>query len=120
MRSFLRLCLCALLACWPSVASAEWVVLCFTDPSYCQPCRRLDETWKTDSVQDALRRNRCTRRIFRPSQMSSNERAVWAITVVPTTVLVECDEQDRVLRTIRRREGAMSSQQLIKFLDVSE
>lgn len=91
-------------------AHAEPVVLSFTDPVNCQPCKVLERTWQESKP--------ATRRVVIDVRTAERQSLKdWGVTCWPTTFLVDM-EAGKVTRVFRRKTGAMDAVELRKFLGV--
>jgi hypothetical protein len=93
-----------------SPANAEPVVLSFTDPENCPPCKVLDRSWQ--QARPATRRIVVDVRFADRSYL-----AKWGVDSWPDSVLVEI-EGDKVTRVYRRHVGSMTPAELLKFCEV--
>lgn len=93
----------------------QLVVLSFTDPSHCAPCRKLDAVWELESVKTVLKERNIRRDVIVPAKARRAILARWRVTSIPTTIAIK-ERDGKPIVTIQKTVGSMSESQLIEFL----
>ena len=98
------------LIAFAAVLRAETILVVFTDPPRCPPCRRLEKALAHPAVQSLL--GDCGIRLV--AETNPRRMAAWRVPAIPTAVLV--DVTDGRTTELRRFTGARSAWELIRFV----
>jgi hypothetical protein len=100
-----------------AIGSAETIVVSFSDLVSCPPCRQLEQTWRSRPIVALMqklerRRSHIDVRSADPALLRK-----WQVESWPTTFLVEVDENNKITKIYRRHNGAMSAEELARFVE---
>lgn len=102
----------------PCVACAESpetiVVICFTDPQTCPPCRAMEPLWDNQEIKEVMQDRGIKREVINPRR-SFRDRVKYKVNSWPTTIAVKRRNDGQEV-TIQRVVGGMSKETLKAFL----
>lgn len=101
-----------------AAASAETVIVSFSDLESCPPCKQLEQTFRSRPVLDKVRQLKLRRSHVDVITADPGLLRKWEVDAWPTTFLVEMDEKGKLIKIHKRHLGAMGVAELLEFLEV--
>lgn len=98
-------------------AAAETIVVSFSDLVSCAPCKQLEAAWRTPDVSAKMSALHWRRAHVDVNTADRKTMQAYGVTSWPVTYLVEVDEHNHILKVYKRRDGAMSAAELLRFLE---
>ena len=106
-----------LFLCLATVSSAETIVVSFSDLVSCPPCRRLEQAWGNREIVALMQRLERRRSHIDVRSADPALLRQWQVDSWPGTFLVEVDEKNKITKIYKRRNGAMSVEELSAFVE---
>jgi hypothetical protein len=94
------------------------IVVSFSDPVSCTPCKQLEAVWKSPGIVDRMQQLERRRAYVNVMQVDRPFLNKWGVDRWPTTMLVEVTDDNKLLKVYRKQVGAMSAEDLARFIEV--
>jgi hypothetical protein len=94
------------------------IVVSFSDPANCTPCKQLEAVWRSPAIVDKMKQLDRRRAYIDVRNASPAFLKKWGVDRWPTTLLVEVTDDNKILKIYRKQSGAMSADDLAGFIEV--